>query len=59
MVLESSEGLLEEIGVQALATGAYSPPEAVAKSIDSVTSNDVIKVPIYVLYIFSAIFHVE
>ncbi|XP_072549230.1 ubiquinol-cytochrome c reductase core protein 2a [Salminus brasiliensis] len=42
MVLESSEGLLEEIGAQASSSGAYSSPDAVAKAIDSVTSSDVI-----------------
>ncbi|XP_022528854.1 cytochrome b-c1 complex subunit 2, mitochondrial [Astyanax mexicanus] len=41
MVLEGSEGLLEEIGAQALASGAYSSPDDVAKAIDSVTSSDV------------------
>ncbi|XP_036445946.1 cytochrome b-c1 complex subunit 2, mitochondrial [Colossoma macropomum] len=42
MVLESSDGLLEEIGIQALTSGAYSSPDAAAKDIDSVTSSDVI-----------------
>uniref|UniRef100_A0AAR2JWU2 Cytochrome b-c1 complex subunit 2, mitochondrial n=1 Tax=Pygocentrus nattereri TaxID=42514 RepID=A0AAR2JWU2_PYGNA len=42
MVLESSDSLLEEIGIQALTSGAYSSPEVVAKDIDSVTSSDVI-----------------
>ncbi|XP_066498486.1 ubiquinol-cytochrome c reductase core protein 2a [Hoplias malabaricus] len=42
MVLENSEGLLEEIGIQTLYSGTYSSPEDVAKGIDSVTSTDVI-----------------
>uniref|UniRef100_A0A671P9M4 Cytochrome b-c1 complex subunit 2, mitochondrial-like n=1 Tax=Sinocyclocheilus anshuiensis TaxID=1608454 RepID=A0A671P9M4_9TELE len=43
MSLESSEGLLEELGVQVLSSGAYSSPQTVTQSIDAVTSNDVIK----------------
>ncbi|KAG9333663.1 hypothetical protein JZ751_010732, partial [Albula glossodonta] len=42
MSLESSEGMLEDMGSQALAGGTYQPPEAVAQGIDSVSSNDVI-----------------
>ncbi|KAL6476889.1 hypothetical protein MHYP_G00153880 [Metynnis hypsauchen] len=42
MVLESSDSLVEEIGIQALTSGAYSSSEAVAKDIDSVTPSDVI-----------------
>ncbi|KAI1895972.1 hypothetical protein AGOR_G00090020 [Albula goreensis] len=42
MSLESSDGMLEDMGSQALAGGTYQPPEAVAQGIDSVSSNDVI-----------------
>ncbi|KAJ8413709.1 hypothetical protein AAFF_G00082160 [Aldrovandia affinis] len=42
MSLESSEGMLEDMGSQALAGGTYNSPEAVAQSIDSVASSDVI-----------------
>ncbi|XP_030646180.1 ubiquinol-cytochrome c reductase core protein 2a [Chanos chanos] len=41
MSLESSEGLFEELGAQALATGTYSSSEVVTQSIDAVTSTDV------------------
>uniref|UniRef100_A0A8C1ZAU1 Ubiquinol-cytochrome c reductase core protein 2a n=1 Tax=Cyprinus carpio TaxID=7962 RepID=A0A8C1ZAU1_CYPCA len=43
MSLESSEGLLEELGVQVLSSGTYSSPQTVTQSIDSVTSSDVVK----------------
>lgn len=43
MSMESSEGLLEEVGAQALATGAYQDPDAVLKAIDAVTQDDVVK----------------
>ncbi|XP_063076678.1 cytochrome b-c1 complex subunit 2, mitochondrial isoform X2 [Engraulis encrasicolus] len=43
MSLETSEGLLEAIGSQALAEGAYHTPAAVAQKIDAVTSSDVVK----------------
>uniref|UniRef100_A0A673FSX9 Cytochrome b-c1 complex subunit 2, mitochondrial-like n=1 Tax=Sinocyclocheilus rhinocerous TaxID=307959 RepID=A0A673FSX9_9TELE len=43
MSLESSEGLLEELGVQVLSSGAYSSPQTVTQSIDAVTSSDVVK----------------
>ncbi|KAF4115470.1 hypothetical protein G5714_002959 [Onychostoma macrolepis] len=43
MSLESSEGLLEELGVQVLSSGAYSSPQSVTENIDSVTSSDVVK----------------
>ncbi|KAM4597779.1 ubiquinol-cytochrome c reductase core protein 2a [Polymixia lowei] len=43
MSMECSEGLLEEIGAQALATGAYQAPEAILQGIDSVTHADVVK----------------
>ncbi|KAM3863646.1 ubiquinol-cytochrome c reductase core protein 2a [Diretmus argenteus] len=42
MSMESSECLLEEIGAQALATGAYRAPETVLQSIDTVTHADVV-----------------
>ncbi|XP_023691355.1 ubiquinol-cytochrome c reductase core protein 2a [Paramormyrops kingsleyae] len=41
MSLESSDGLLEEMGLQGLVGGAYSPPEAVLQKIDSITSDAV------------------
>lgn len=44
MSLESSEGMLEDMGSQALAGGTYNSPEAVAQSIDSVASSDVVNV---------------
>ncbi|KAI7803559.1 cytochrome b-c1 complex subunit 2, mitochondrial [Triplophysa rosa] len=43
MSLETSEGWLEEVGVQVLSSGSYSSPLSVTQSINSVTSNDVIK----------------
>ncbi|XP_069558865.1 ubiquinol-cytochrome c reductase core protein 2a isoform X1 [Brachyistius frenatus] len=43
MSIESSEGLLEEIGAQALASGAYHVPDTVLQAIDAVTLNDVVK----------------
>lgn len=44
MSLESSDGLLEELGLQGLVGGAYSPPEAVLQKIDSITSDAVTNV---------------
>lgn len=44
MSLETSEGLLEEMGTQALAKGSYSPPEEICKGIDNVTLTDVANV---------------
>uniref|UniRef100_A0A8C7TJW6 Ubiquinol-cytochrome c reductase core protein 2b n=1 Tax=Oncorhynchus mykiss TaxID=8022 RepID=A0A8C7TJW6_ONCMY len=41
MSLESSEGLLDAMGSQALARGAYHSPEAIAQKIDSVSATDV------------------
>uniref|UniRef100_A0A668AJ66 Ubiquinol-cytochrome c reductase core protein 2b n=1 Tax=Myripristis murdjan TaxID=586833 RepID=A0A668AJ66_9TELE len=41
MSLETSEGLLEEIGTQALAGGAYHSAEAVTSNIDNVSLTDV------------------
>ncbi|XP_056310277.1 cytochrome b-c1 complex subunit 2, mitochondrial [Danio aesculapii] len=43
MSLESSEVLLEELGVQLLNSGVYSSPQTVTQNIDSVTSSDVLK----------------
>uniref|UniRef100_A0A8C7NZ22 Ubiquinol-cytochrome c reductase core protein 2a n=1 Tax=Oncorhynchus mykiss TaxID=8022 RepID=A0A8C7NZ22_ONCMY len=42
MSMESSEGLLEEMGAQALSSGAYHSPETVTQSIDSVSHADVV-----------------
>ncbi|KAM5152898.1 cytochrome b-c1 complex subunit 2, mitochondrial [Mantella aurantiaca] len=39
---ENSSGLMNEIGTQALASGAYIPPADIIKQIDSVTSADVV-----------------
>ncbi|KAG8433102.1 hypothetical protein GDO86_017402 [Hymenochirus boettgeri] len=44
MTLESSCGLLNEIGSQALASGTYTSPADTFKQIDSVTSADVVNV---------------
>lgn len=44
MSLETSEGLLEEMGAQALAKGSYCPPEEICKGIDNVTLTDVANV---------------
>lgn len=41
MSLEASEGLLEEMGTQALAKGSYSPPEEICKGIDNVALTDI------------------
>lgn len=43
MSLESSEGLLEEIGAQALSTGTYQAPASVLQGIEAITPDDVIK----------------
>ncbi|XP_041831818.1 cytochrome b-c1 complex subunit 2, mitochondrial isoform X1 [Melanotaenia boesemani] len=43
MSIESSEGLLEEIGAQALTTAAYQAPDTVLQAIDTVTQDDVVK----------------
>ncbi|XP_032444119.1 ubiquinol-cytochrome c reductase core protein 2a [Xiphophorus hellerii] len=43
MSIESSEGLLEEIGAQALNTAAYQAPESVLHAIDAITRADVVK----------------
>ncbi|XP_005808923.1 cytochrome b-c1 complex subunit 2, mitochondrial-like [Xiphophorus maculatus] len=43
MSIESSEGLLEEIGAQALNTAAYQAPESVLHAIDAITRADIVK----------------
>lgn len=44
MSVESSEGLLNEIGSQALASGTYTSPASVVEQIESVTTADVVNV---------------
>lgn len=44
MSIETSEGLLEAIGMQALTEGTYHTPEAISQKIDAVSSNDVVNV---------------
>ncbi len=44
MSLETSEGLLEAMGSQALADGSYSSPEEISKNIDNVSLTDVANV---------------
>lgn len=44
MSVETSEGLLEEIGSQALASGTYTWPAAVAADIDAVATADIVNV---------------
>ncbi|XP_049615533.1 cytochrome b-c1 complex subunit 2, mitochondrial isoform X1 [Syngnathus scovelli] len=41
MTRETSEGLLEAMGTQALASGSYQSPEELAKNIDNVSLTDV------------------
>uniref|UniRef100_A0A8C6TQ50 Ubiquinol-cytochrome c reductase core protein 2a n=1 Tax=Neogobius melanostomus TaxID=47308 RepID=A0A8C6TQ50_9GOBI len=43
MSLESSAGLLEEIGTQTLTTGTYQVPASVLQGVDAITPDDVIK----------------
>ncbi|XP_056143805.1 cytochrome b-c1 complex subunit 2, mitochondrial [Lampris incognitus] len=43
MSMESSEGLMEEMGAQALATGTYQAPETFLQSIDTLTHADLVK----------------
>ncbi|XP_070779093.1 ubiquinol-cytochrome c reductase core protein 2a [Enoplosus armatus] len=43
MSIENSESLLEEIGAQALTTGAYHLPDTVVQAIDAVTHDNVIE----------------
>ncbi|XP_076997695.1 cytochrome b-c1 complex subunit 2, mitochondrial [Tamandua tetradactyla] len=42
MLVESSEGFLDEVGSQALAAGLYVPPTTVLQQIDSVAAADII-----------------
>ena len=44
MSIESSEGLMEEIGAQALSTAAYQSPDTVLQAIETLTKADVVKV---------------
>ncbi|XP_078521191.1 cytochrome b-c1 complex subunit 2, mitochondrial isoform X2 [Lissotriton helveticus] len=44
MLAESSDGLLDEIGSQALASGTYVPPTEGVQSIDSVSTADIVNV---------------
>ncbi|KAG8145631.1 putative Cytochrome b-c1 complex subunit 2 protein, partial [Naja naja] len=44
MSVESSEGLLNEIGSQTLALGTYTSPAHVVEHIDAVTPADVVNV---------------
>ncbi|KAM9837161.1 cytochrome b-c1 complex subunit 2, mitochondrial isoform 2-T2 [Aulostomus maculatus] len=41
MSLETSEGLLEDMGTQALAGGSYHPSEEICKNIDNISLTDV------------------
>nr|XP_020475521.1 cytochrome b-c1 complex subunit 2, mitochondrial-like [Monopterus albus] len=43
MSIETSEGLLEEIGAQALTTTAYQLPETVLQTIENITQDDLVK----------------
>ncbi|XP_072224882.1 ubiquinol-cytochrome c reductase core protein 2a [Leuresthes tenuis] len=43
MSIESSEGLLEEIGAQVLSTAAYQSPDTVLQAIETLTKADVVK----------------
>ncbi|XP_036409123.1 cytochrome b-c1 complex subunit 2, mitochondrial-like isoform X1 [Megalops cyprinoides] len=42
MTLETSDGALEEMGLQALAAGTYLSPETITQSIDVITVDDII-----------------
>lgn len=44
MSLENSDGLLEEIGAQALTTASYQLPDSVLQTIDAVALGDVVQV---------------
>lgn len=44
MSLETSEGLLEAMGTQALADGSYQSPEEISKKIDNISLTDVANV---------------
>lgn len=52
MSLETTEGLLEAMGTQALADGSYHPAEEISKTIDNVSLTDVANVRPSVLLIF-------
>lgn len=47
MSMESSDGLLEEMGAQALSTGSYQAPETIVQGLDFVTHEDVVNVSTY------------
>jgi predicted Zn-dependent peptidase len=49
MSLESSAGLLDAMGSQALSGGVYHSPEAIAQKIDSVSATDVANVSLFTL----------
>lgn len=44
MSIETSDGLLEAIGAQALTEGTYHTPEAISQIIDTVSPSDVVNV---------------
>lgn len=44
MSVESSEGLMQEIGAQALTAAAYQLPEAVLQAVDTITKDAVVQV---------------
>lgn len=44
MSMENSDGLLEEIGTQALTTASYQLPDSVLQTIDAVALSDVVQV---------------
>lgn len=44
MSIENSDGLLEEIGAQALTTASYQLPDSVLQTIDAVAHDDVVQV---------------
>lgn len=52
MSLETSDSLLEEVGAQLLASGAYSKPEAVLQAIDAVSSSEVANVSVLTMDTF-------
>lgn len=46
MSVETAQGLLNEIGSEALLSGTHTAPAVVAQKIDSVTSADVVNVSV-------------
>lgn len=44
MLVETSDGLLDEIGSEALASGIYTSPTAVIQNIDSIATADIVNV---------------